>query len=92
MRFVHAPILLSVLALTACVAVVVVRVRYSRDGTLLDEVVYRGSDTGVIWIGNATESEGALNTALSRVLTSLRQDILARCTSAKGATHAATVP
>jgi hypothetical protein len=70
---------------TARTAVVVIKVHYSRDGSPLGDAVHRGSDTGMLWSGNAGESANALNMALSHVLTTLRPDILAHCQLAKAA-------
>lgn len=67
-------------------AAVVVKVRYSRDGVVLDEMSYRGADTDVFWGLDKPEMAIALNNALRRALVPLRGDLLARCqTAAPGA-------
>jgi hypothetical protein len=58
---------------------VVIRVKYSRHGTPIDEQVYRGSETGVNWSAGADETRDALNSALGKLREPVRQDILSRC-------------
>jgi hypothetical protein len=63
---------------------VVVRVHYAGQNAERDnDKVYRGAFTSVNWTGAAGEARGALDTALSKVLEDVDQDLLTRCAAAK---------
>jgi hypothetical protein len=63
---------------------VVVRVHFAGQGVGSgDDKVYRGAFTSVNWTGAAGEARGALDTALSKVLEDVDQDLLTRCAAAE---------
>jgi hypothetical protein len=62
---------------------VVVRVHFAGQGVGSgDDKVYRGAFTSVNWTGAAGEARGALDTALSKVLEDVDQDLVSRCSAA----------
>jgi hypothetical protein len=71
---------------------VVVHVRYSRAGTLIDEKNFRGSDTTLLWASDAGETQEALNRALIKLTDAVHDDVLAHCkqVKAQGAAVSAT--
>lgn len=62
---------------------VVLRARYSRNGTAIDTQIARGRDTGVNWANGSDEVRGALNRALSAAVSELGNAIVIRCRASR---------
>jgi hypothetical protein len=60
---------------------VVLRVRYSRAGSQIDDRIYRGDDNGTTWLSAGRETQSSFNWALSNALRQVNADIIARCGS-----------
>ena len=60
-------------------ATVVIRVKYSRGGTPIDEQIYRGATNGLNWSNGAGETLASLNDALGKLLKPVREDISRHC-------------
>jgi hypothetical protein len=58
---------------------VVLRIRYTRAGGAPEEQIYRGALNDVDWIGGDDETQGALNDALTQVVTAVAGDTIKRC-------------
>jgi hypothetical protein len=67
---------------TSKAATVVVRVRFSKAGSVADTAVYRGADTSTNWAAGTGETQSAFDDALAQMLADLRRDIVARCVHA----------
>ncbi len=71
----------TILMATDRAATVVIRVKYSRGGTPIDEHVYRGADNDLNWFNGAGETLASLNAALGKLLKPVREDISRLCSS-----------
>jgi len=60
-------------------ATVVIRVKYSRSGTPIDEKIYRGAVNDLNWSNGADETLASLNDALGKLLKPVREDISRYC-------------
>ena len=64
---------------------VVVRVHFSRQGTVLGEKTYRGADAGLNWTGSKGETQSSLNEALNQIVDAVDQDVMNYCGPAAAA-------
>lgn len=60
-------------------ATVVIKVKYSRSGTMIDEQIYRGAVNDLNWSNGAGETLASLNDALGKLLKPVRADISRHC-------------
>ena len=60
-------------------ATVIFRVRYSRQGTPLDEQIYRGDNVNWNWNSGEGESQSALDGTMAEALKQIDRDALLRC-------------
>ena len=60
-------------------ATVIFRVRYSRQGTPLDEQIYRGDNVNWNWNSGEGESQSALDGTMADALRQIDRDALVRC-------------
>jgi hypothetical protein len=61
---------------------VVLRTRYERQGSLIEEKTYRGANVSVNWTNGEAEVQSSFNTALAQILETMDRDILDFCGSA----------
>jgi len=60
-------------------ASVVLRVRYSRDGTPAGEQIYRGTQNGLNWSSGEGETQSSFDAALADLLKTVDSELVARC-------------
>jgi len=58
---------------------VVLRVRYERGGSMLDDQVYRGRHDALTWGTGESETQSSFDTALAQLLGTVDRDVMARC-------------